>query len=186
MSLVKVLGCLLPLEEMLRGNFDSVAFLGLFDDGTSNGVNRRQQQTMKYMKGDAKVAIEAICSEKFLAYAHMLMAVQSVLGKLVSWCESCPCHHGLGEKWRAKFTKLVSPGLGPPDRNRMHHPCVMSGLLAPELTAGKVDEKIDELSNTGMDHIKAKYNLPPEEFADISGDFGLAKAYLYACSCNSN
>ena len=150
-SVTATLAWLIPLQSSLQACWNPQAF----STGWSSESAFSQSSELLRV---------ALPSAGFWAYARMLQTIQVNLDAIAFWCENCVCHEaasstfasghegigreqGLGSRSGRKFWRHL---LGKREMHREHFAsCPMRGKHAPELAAGELNHRIDQVRCSG-------------------------------------
>jgi hypothetical protein len=159
-----------PLIKILEDKWDVKSYIQGFSKDKSDADKDRQ-----FSPHDVGRILK---DPLFHAYNNFVLAVGTILRRLSSWTEGCPCHEQyirqIGSwrrrpvSWKAIFPSMLKPR------------CLIAGCRAPELAAGEIEGRLLEIASMGQDDLIRKFRegLPGVDRAAVLHDFGIAKSYL--------
>ena len=106
------------------------------------------------------------------------MDFDGVLQNMVAWCEQCPCHEHLQQKYMGEHipAEVCREELG---QNTGGLTCVNRGCRAPDVAAGELFKKLDEAFTGGLGRLSLSWRsrLSQDQWALLIADWARAKSH---------
>ena len=161
----------MPLVSALRTYWNSATFTA--------GFSKQKAHKDKDTEFSPMSVSRVLDDPMFGAYNHLVLSVGSIMRRMSSWLESCPCHskyvRDIGKWRRAPVSwRAVFPELGE------RPSCPVAGCRAPELAGGAVDDMMSIICDYCLADMVRKFpeSLSETDRALALTDFELAKAYF--------
>jgi hypothetical protein len=167
-SVVQTCEAVLERRPALLDRWDSDAFslgaLGKCPDDTDEPSFKKQQVDRQFVSACDR----AIKSDRFWAYAHMLLAINGFVEWISSWTEGCYCHSDVlcGQPTFRRRQKAMAAETG-------SKKCILKGRRAPELAAGALRTTFEKMvANSSALLSRLLSNLHTEEDrAQLAADY---------------
>ena len=195
-STVCVLRTLLPLGPLLRRAWDPTKFrMSQEGDGQDLAPNGEAEQRSDVSGTvDASVLTQAIRSNWFWCFGKMILQLNEISTRFLSWAEGCPCHpwgptheRTVDEKEQLEVLELFRKdcGLSGSGDGFAFKPCPLAGCRAFELANGAVKEQLQQVAAMSHEQILSDCEyLTEEQIGHLLDNFESAKNVVLASTMN--
>lgn len=160
----------IPMIKVLEQRWDARRYV--------DGFSRDKANPDRDSKFNPHAIAGVLGDPMFHSYNDFILSVGTMLKRLASWLEACPCHVQFVRGARKFRRRRVNwKGIFPEmDKPR----CPMASCRAPELAAGALDVTLAEIADASSSDLISKFR-PDLSAADkrvVLHDFGVARCYL--------